>query len=176
MASSDLMKLFNEWHSMIEESKKKLGFSEADATDDDATDNTAAVAQADGTGSKADLEKEKTEVELEIEKESKRLEEKAAREARSKRQKSVVMALDSGESNAYHRPDKPLPKISQAKARWKRAVSTANAAFYLQKYSKKDDEATARNLEARLGGHKFGEGAFSELMWKHRLAVEYKMK
>ncbi|GMI26523.1 hypothetical protein TeGR_g4956 [Tetraparma gracilis] len=165
---ADVMLMFNEWHELIEFEKKQLGYEEGDLVD------TAAKAeQQERRLSVPELKKEVTEVELEMEAESKKLEAEASMEAATSRRRSSVTMLQSKEANAsdLSRPGKPLPKMSKAKAKWKMAVRTLNINFFFSKPTKQD-EKLARELEAGLGGSKFGESAFSQILWKYRLFVK----
>jgi hypothetical protein len=171
MDDDDLMKLFNEWHELVTAEKTKLGYEEGDM---DELGDTVKPVDPDI------LKKELDEVEKEIEDESVKLEVKQRQSnAVGRRRASVQMmgsaapGTDGGVSKAGNlfRPPKPLPQMGTANAKWKMAIKKVKANFFLQGFSK-HDEKKARELEAGLGGLKFGESAFCQLLWNHRLFIK----
>ena len=164
---ADLMVLFNEWHDLILKEKTDLGFE-----GEEEGEGEVEVVSEENAHAKKLLTKEVTDCELEIEEEGEKLERQAKGGRCASQRRSSIAAMQSGsEQGGLSRPPKPLPKISKAKNRWKVAVKTVNANFFFGGFTK-EDEREARVLEAGLGGLKFGESAFSQLLWNYRLFVE----
>ena len=168
MDETDLMALFNEWHELMDSEKRKLGYEEGDVADFD----DQVVKEQDEI---VELKKEFEVCSLEVVAEGEKLDVKAKDAVNTKKRRSSVVLLTdktiTGKgSSVLIRPEKPLPKLTEATKRWKKAITKVKTNFFFQGFTK-EDERFAREMEAGMGGIKFGESAFCQLLWNHKLFV-----
>ena len=160
ISDHDCLLLFNDWHELMEEDKRNLGFVGGD--DDDVSKEPAGASIE-----LAEKEMLETEAELERKKVSKRKEDVAV----AMRRNSIAAIKGEKIADAPERESKPLPARAAATKKWKVAYLKVRTGFFFRDFGPQD-EHEARLLEGRMGGSKFGMAAFSQLLWKHRLFVQ----
>ncbi|GMH95000.1 hypothetical protein TrST_g1539 [Triparma strigata] len=158
----DVMRLFNEWHELIDKEKIKLGYLEEKAGDE--------VGMLTLEKHKDALEEVLKACEKEIVAAEEILERKKTLGTADRRRKSSIVAMAGGDVEV-HRPAKPLPRRSPAKDKWRLAYRKLCSNFFTSGFVGKEDELRARVIESAVGGQKFGEAAFAKLMWRHRIPI-----
>ena len=176
VSPSESLQLFVEWHELVEESKKSLGYagarvSEQEGAGDKASPGAKGRRESDTVAAIDLAEREMLADERALEGSSALADVEAGRNL--KRRVSVAAfsgATDTAIALGAVRAPQPLPKRAVAKLKWRKAYVAVKLGFLFREFGE-HDEHDARLLEGRMGGSKFGMAAFSQLLWRHRLFV-----
>ena len=162
----DAMDLFNQFHDLILEEKKDLGYV------DDGVGQGEVKEEGEELVKIAEMCEKEMEEADEIEEKERRV-----KAATKKRRQSVVMLKGEEGADAHSmRPEmrSVLPARSRAHTTWKLAFKKVKSNFLKEEFNVSDvmEELLARKMESTGGGLKFGASAFSQLLWENRLFVK----
>mmetsp|Transcript_15491 Transcript_15491/g.31919 ORF Transcript_15491/g.31919 Transcript_15491/m.31919 type:complete len:986 (-) Transcript_15491:57-3014(-) len=159
-SKEELLRMFLEWHELIEVERKAAGFAGTQVGDeialmnlDKSSENIHVLVDA--------AEKEMEDAYL-------LLERKATIEKMEKRKGVVLFAMGNRAGQSILIPESPLPPSSKVHKNV-RLLQRKIKRRFMESGFNDNDGITAQEMESRLGGYRFGEAAFVKLMWNYRI-------
>ncbi|GMI40315.1 hypothetical protein TrCOL_g78 [Triparma columacea] len=159
-SEAEVLRMFLEWHELIEADKKVLDFTGKKVGDDLALMNLDKSMENIGVLVEG--------AEKEIQEADELLERKAKLQKEGMRQEMAVAAMEGGAGASILIPRAPLPKRAHLPDR-NRLLYTKMQQRFMESQFSETDGVTAQTLESRMGGYKFGEAAFAKLCWNYRI-------